>query len=133
VLRLMNNSSRIRVLQKGKRSPAAPFATVFASLMRSLRARRKSVIHFHLEAAMNPLAQQGSAVRCTTAAEVKEIVRSVLVQCSVPFTAIDITATPSAWKVIVHDPTGMIFRMPVHAGPARYVREAVLEAIEAEW
>ena len=82
---------------------------------------------------MNPLAQQGSAVRCTTAAEVKEIVRSVLVQCSVPFTAIDITATPSAWKVIVHDPTGMIFRMPVHAGPARHVREAVLEAIEAEW
>ena len=82
---------------------------------------------------MNPLAQQGSAVRCTTAAEVKEIVRSVLVQCSVPFTAIDITASPSAWKVIVHDPTGMIFRLPVNAGPARYVREAVLEAIEAEW
>jgi hypothetical protein len=82
---------------------------------------------------MNPIAHQGSAVRCTTAAEVKDIVRSVLVQCSVPFTAIDITASPSAWKVIVHDATGMIFRLPVHAGPARHVREAVLEAIEAEW
>jgi hypothetical protein len=82
---------------------------------------------------MNPLAQQGPAVKSTTAAEVKEIVRSVLIQCAVPFTAIDITATPSAWKVIVHDPTGMIFRLPLHPGPARYVREAVLEAIEAEW
>jgi hypothetical protein len=34
---------------------------------------------------------------------------------------------------VVHDPTGMIFRLPVHAGPAWYVREAVLEAVEAEW
>ena len=82
---------------------------------------------------MNPVAHQGSAVKCMTAAEVEEIVRSVLIQCSVPFTAIDITASPSAWKVVVHDTTGMIFRLPVHAGPARFVREAVLEAIEAEW
>ena len=82
---------------------------------------------------MNPSAHRGSAVRCTTAAEVKEIVRSVLIQCSVPFTAIDITVSPSAWKVIVHAPTGMIFRLPVQAGPARCVREAVLEAVEAEW
>jgi hypothetical protein len=82
---------------------------------------------------MNPFAHKGAAVKSVTAAEVKEIVRSVLLQCSVPFTAIDITPSPSAWKVIVHDPTGMIFRLPVHAGPARSVREAVLEAIEAEW
>jgi hypothetical protein len=67
------------------------------------------------------------------AAEVKEIVRSVLIQCGVPFTAIDITASRTAWKVTVHDSTGMIFRLPVSAGHARYVREAVLEAIEAEW
>jgi hypothetical protein len=102
-------------------------------LMHSLRARRQSGTHSHLEAVMHPFAHQGSAVNCATAAEVKEIVRSVLIQCSVPFTAIDITASPSAWKIIVHDPTGMIFRLPVNAGPARYVREAVLEAIEAEW
>jgi hypothetical protein len=82
---------------------------------------------------MNPVAHQGSGAKCMTAADVEEIVRSVLIQCSVPFTAIDITASPSAWKVIVHDPTGMIFRLPVPAGPARYVRQAVLEAIEAEW
>jgi hypothetical protein len=86
-----------------------------------------------VEAVMNRLAQQESAATCTTAAEVKDIVRSVLIQCRVPFTAIDVIASPSAWKVIVHDPTGMIFRLPVHAGPARYVREAVLEAIETEW
>jgi hypothetical protein len=82
---------------------------------------------------MNPFAHRGSGVRCMTAAELKEIVRSVLIQCRVPFTAINITASPSAWKVVVHDPTGMIFRLPVHAGPAWYVREAVLEAVEAEW
>jgi hypothetical protein len=82
---------------------------------------------------MNPLAHHEAALKSTTAAEVKEIVRSVLIQCSVRFTAIDITASPSAWTVTVHGPTGMIFRLPVSAGPARYVREAVLEAIEAEW
>jgi hypothetical protein len=82
---------------------------------------------------MNRLAQKESAATCTTAADVKDIVRSVLIQCSIPFTAIDITASSSAWKVIVHDSTGMIFRLPVYAGPARYVREAVLEVIETEW
>jgi hypothetical protein len=82
---------------------------------------------------MNPLAQQEAAAGRMTAADVKEIVRSVLLQCSVPFTAIDITPTPAAWKVVIHDPTGMIFRLPVHPGPPRHVREAVLEAIEAEW
>jgi hypothetical protein len=82
---------------------------------------------------MNPFAHRGSAGRCMTAAEVKEIVRSVLIQCSVPFTAIDVTASPSAWRVVVYDPTEVIFRLPVHAGPARYVREAIQEAVEAEW
>jgi hypothetical protein len=82
---------------------------------------------------MNRLAQQQSPAMWATAADVKDIVRSVLIQCRVPFTAIDIIASPSAWKVIVHDSTGMIFRLPVHAGPAHYVRGAVLEAIETEW
>jgi hypothetical protein len=68
-----------------------------------------------------------------TAADVKTIVRSVLLQCSVPFTDIDITSSPSAWKVVVHDHGGMVFRLPIHAGPRRSVRQAVLEAIEAEW
>jgi hypothetical protein len=68
-----------------------------------------------------------------TAADVKTIVRSVLLQCSVPFTDIEITPSPSAWKVVIHDHTGMVFRLPIHAGPWRSVRQAVLEAIEAEW
>jgi hypothetical protein len=68
-----------------------------------------------------------------TAADLKTIVRSVLLQCSVPFTDIDITSSPSAWKVVIHDQTGMVFRLPIHAGPRRVVRQAVLEAIEAEW
>jgi hypothetical protein len=68
-----------------------------------------------------------------TAADVKTIVRSVLLQCSVPFTDIEITPSSSAWKVIIHDHTGMVFRLPIHAGPPRSVRQAVLEAIEAEW
>jgi hypothetical protein len=68
-----------------------------------------------------------------SAADVQEIVRSVLLQCSVPFTSIAVTSSPSAWKVIVYDQTGMIFRLPVHAGPRRQVRQAVLEAIETEW
>jgi hypothetical protein len=29
--------------------------------------------------------------------------------------------------------TGMILRLPVHAGHPRHVREAILEAIKAEW
>jgi hypothetical protein len=68
-----------------------------------------------------------------TAADLKAIVRSVLLQCSVPFTAIDITSGPSAWKVVVHDHSGMIFRLPIHAGPSRSVRQAVQDAIEGEW
>jgi hypothetical protein len=43
---------------------------------------------------MNPLARQEAAAMRMTAADVKEIVRSVLLQCSVPFTAIDITPSP---------------------------------------
>jgi hypothetical protein len=74
-----------------------------------------------------------SASEQITAADVKTIVRSVLLQCSVPFTDIDITSSPSAWKVVIHDHTGMVFRLPIHAGPRRLVRQAVLEAIEAEW
>jgi hypothetical protein len=74
-----------------------------------------------------------SASEQITAADVKTIVRSVLLQCSVPFTDIDITSSPSAWKVVIHDHTGMVFRLPIHAGPRRSVRQAVLEAIEAEW
>jgi hypothetical protein len=68
-----------------------------------------------------------------TAADVKTIVRSVLLQCGVPFTDIEITPSPSAWKVVIHDHTGMVFRLPIHAGPWRSVRQAVLEAIETEW
>jgi LEA14-like dessication related protein len=68
-----------------------------------------------------------------TAADVKAIVRSVLLQCGVPFTAIDITSSPAAWKVVVHDQTGMIFRLKIHAGPPHWVRQTVLEAIESEW
>jgi hypothetical protein len=68
-----------------------------------------------------------------TAADVKEIVRNVLLQCGVPFTDIVVTSSSSAWKVIVHDQNGLIFRLPIHAGPRRVVHQAVLEAIEAEW
>jgi hypothetical protein len=68
-----------------------------------------------------------------TAADVKTIVRGVLLQCSVPFTDIDITSSASAWKVVIHDHTGMVFRLPIPAGPRQLVRQAVLEAIEAEW
>ena len=68
-----------------------------------------------------------------TATDVKAIVRSVLLQCGVPFTAIDITPSPSAWKVVIRDQTGMIFRLPIHAGPPGLVHQAVQEAIEAEW
>ena len=74
-----------------------------------------------------------SASERMTAADVKTIVRGVLLQCSVPFTDIDITSSSSAWKVVIHDQTGMVFRLPIHAGPRRLVRQAVLEAIEAEW
>jgi len=58
---------------------------------------------------------------------------SVLLRYSVPFTSSAVTSSPSAWKVIVYDETGMIFRLPVHAGPRRRVLQAVLEAIDAEW
>jgi hypothetical protein len=68
-----------------------------------------------------------------TAADVKEIVRSVLLTCAVPFTDVTVTSSSSAWTVIVNDSSGLIFRLPVHAGPRRMVHEAVLEAIEAEW
>ena len=68
-----------------------------------------------------------------TAADVKEIVRSVLLRCAVPFTDVTVTSSSSAWTVIVNDSNGLIFRLPVHAGPRRMVHEAVLEAIEAEW
>jgi hypothetical protein len=81
--------------------------------------------------ARNPASSPPSAP--VTAEDVKTIVRSVLLQCGVPFTAIDITSSPSAWKVVIHDQTGMVFRLPIHAGPARMVRQAVQEAIEAEW
>jgi hypothetical protein len=74
-----------------------------------------------------------SASEQMTAAEVQTIVRGVLLQCSVPFTDIDITPSPSAWKVVIHDHSGMLFRLPIHSGPRRLVRQAVLEAIEAEW
>jgi hypothetical protein len=73
------------------------------------------------------------APEAVTAADVKEIVRSVLLQCAVPFTEVTVTSTPSAWTVIVNDQSGLIFRLPVHAGPRRIVHQAVLEAIEAEW
>ena len=68
-----------------------------------------------------------------TAADVKEIVRSVLLRCAVPFTDVTVTSSSSAWTVIVTDANGLIFRLPVHAGPRRIVHQAVLEAIEAEW
>jgi hypothetical protein len=66
-------------------------------------------------------------------ADVEEMMRSVLLRYSVPFTSIAVTSSPSAWKVIVYDETGMILRLPVPAGPRRRVLQAVLEAIEAEW
>src|ERR1700730_10103162 len=49
-----------------------------------------------------------------TAADVKEIVRYVLLQCGVPFTDIVVTSNSSTWKVIVHDQNGLIFRLPIH-------------------
>jgi hypothetical protein len=69
----------------------------------------------------------------TSAANVKAIVRSVLLQCGVPFTAIDLTSSSSGWKAVIHDHSGMIFRLPIHAGPPRLVHQEVLDAIEAEW
>ena len=66
-------------------------------------------------------------------ADVEEMMRSVLLRYSVPFTSIAVTPGPSAWKVIVYDETGMILRLPVPAGPRRRVLQAVLEAVEAEW
>jgi hypothetical protein len=69
----------------------------------------------------------------TSAASVKAIVRSVLLECGVPFTAIDLTSGPSGWKAVIHDHSGMIFRLPIHAGPPRMVHQEVREAIEAEW
>jgi hypothetical protein len=68
-----------------------------------------------------------------TADDVKATVRSVLLQCGVPFTDIDITPSPSAWTILVRDQTRLIFRLPVHAGPPHWMRQTVLEAIEAEW
>ena len=73
------------------------------------------------------------ALSPVTAADVKEIVRTALLQCSVPFTDIAVTSSPSAWTVIVHDQNGLIFRLPVKAGPLRVVRQAIVEAIETEW
>jgi hypothetical protein len=66
-------------------------------------------------------------------ADVQKMVRSVLLRYSVRFTSIAVTSSPAAWKVILYDETGMIFRLPVHAGPRRLVFRAALEAIEAEW
>jgi hypothetical protein len=68
-----------------------------------------------------------------TAADVREIVRAVLHQCRVPFTDIAVTSSASAWTVVIHDQNGLIFRLPVQAGPLRVVRQAIVEAIEAEW
>ena len=67
------------------------------------------------------------------AADMREVIRSVLRQNGVHFTSIAVTSSPSSWKVIVYDETGMIFRLPVSAGPRRQVLQAVAAAIEAEW
>jgi hypothetical protein len=68
-----------------------------------------------------------------SADRVKAIIRSVLLECGVGFTAIDLTSSRSGWKAVIHDHSGMIFRLPIHAGPPCMVHQEVLEAIEAEW
>jgi hypothetical protein len=68
-----------------------------------------------------------------TAADVEEMVRSVLVVSSVPFTSIAITALSAGWKVVVYDETSLMLRLPIPAGPPTRVRQAIVDAVEAVW
>ena len=49
-------------------------------------------------------------------ADVEEIARSVLDLYGMPFTSVAITALPAGWKVVVHEGTNLMLRLPIPAG-----------------
>jgi len=59
--------------------------------------------------------------------------RSVLRECGVPFTSVEIAALQAGWKVVVYDGTNLMLRLPIPAGPPTSVRQAIVDAIEGVW
>jgi hypothetical protein len=66
------------------------------------------------------------------AAEVEELVRSVIVQFGLPFAVLSVVESPVGWDIQVRAGTGGMVRFTVRGGRPLALRTAIQEKLEAE-